>query len=222
MDTKFNLSEVLILGNPPSKVFSLIKVLLNIFNYEIKYFIASTLPVIVLPMNEKLFLDIIKILKIDSNLKFDYFIELIGVNNKFTKPLNKEYIPRSWILTNKKIYFDNEINYILRSTRYNCDICIKVLLPDGNIWTSISSLFKGALWAEREVWDLCGIPLKNHKDLRRILTDYGFKDHPLKKDFPLSGFIELRYDENKKRILSEPVTLSQDFRIFEHAYTWIK
>lgn len=82
------------------------------------------------------------------------------------------------------------------------------------------SIFNCANWWEREIWDLYGIYFKNHLDLRRLLTDYGFEGYPMRKDFPLMGFIELRYDSNKKRIVMEPVELSQDLRIFTFESTW--
>jgi NADH dehydrogenase (ubiquinone) Fe-S protein 3 len=82
------------------------------------------------------------------------------------------------------------------------------------------SLFPGFNWAEREVWDLFGLFVVKHPDLRRILTDYGFEGYPLRKDFPLSGYIEVKYDENKKRIVTESIELSQEFRTFNFKTPW--
>ena len=80
---------------------------------------------------------------------------------------------------------------------------------------SLSTLFPSAVWPEREIWDLYGIYFSNHPDLRRILTDYGFQGHPFRKDFPLSGYIELRYDTSKQRVVYEPVQLTQEYRLFD-------
>jgi NADH:ubiquinone oxidoreductase subunit C len=85
---------------------------------------------------------------------------------------------------------------------------------------SIISIFNSANWWEREIWDMFGVFFLGHSDLRRILTDYGFEGHPLKKDFPLIGFIEVRYSENKKKLIIELVNLSQDFRIFGFKSPW--
>ena len=85
---------------------------------------------------------------------------------------------------------------------------------------SIENIYRSAGWFEREVWDMFGIFFSNHSDLRRILTDYGFEGHPLRKDFPLSGYVESRYDESEKRILVEPIEMPQDFRFFEFANPW--
>ena len=85
---------------------------------------------------------------------------------------------------------------------------------------SISALFPSANWFERETWDMFGICFLHHPDLRRILTDYGFEGHPLRKDFPVSGYVEFRYDDSKKRVISEPVELAQEFRYFDFASPW--
>lgn len=82
------------------------------------------------------------------------------------------------------------------------------------------SVFSTANWFEREVWDLYGVFFKGHSDLRRILTDYGFEGHPLRKDFPLTGFVEVRYDEEQARVVYEPVELTQDYRKFDFSSPW--
>lgn len=105
--------------------------------------------------------------------------------------------------------------YNFLSTLYNERIFLKCTLPGLSSINSISSLFLAAGWFEREVWDMFGIFFVNNPDLRRILTDYGFQGHPFRKDFPLTGYLELRYDENQKRIVSEQLEISQEFRVFD-------
>ena len=86
--------------------------------------------------------------------------------------------------------------------------------------SSLTSLWGGANWLEREVWDMFGVFFTDHPDLRRLLTDYGFEGHPLRKDFPLTGFVETRYDEERKRVVYDPVKLSQEFRKFDFLSPW--
>lgn len=112
------------------------------------------------------------------------------------------------------------VAYDLLSLVFNTRIRVKVFLDEYDSIPSVCSIFVNANWWEREVWDLFGIFFTNHPDLRRILTDYGFEGYPLRKDFPLCGFRELRYDNNKKSILSEPVSLSQEFRAFYYETPW--
>lgn len=108
-----------------------------------------------------------------------------------------------------------EIVYNLLSVRHNARICIKTYADEASPVPSIVSLYQGANWYEREVYDLMGVFFTGHPDLRRIMTDYGFEGHPLRKDFPLTGYTEIRYDEEKKRIVTEPLELTQAFRNFE-------
>lgn len=111
--------------------------------------------------------------------------------------------------------------YELLSLCFNSRIRIKALLSNSApIIFSIVSIFECANWWEREIWDLFGIFFEGHPDLRRILTDYGFEGHPLKKDFPLSGFIEVRYNETKKKVVVEPVVLAQEYRNFTFEMPW--
>lgn len=108
-----------------------------------------------------------------------------------------------------------EIVYNLLSVRHNSRIRVKTYADEASPVPSITSLYDGANWYEREVYDLFGVFFIGHPDLRRIMTDYGFDGHPLRKDFPLTGYTELRYDEEKKRIVVEPLELTQAFRNFD-------
>lgn len=110
--------------------------------------------------------------------------------------------------------------YDLLSVKYNSRLRIKVFLTEITPVFSCVSVFINANWWEREVWDMFGIYFEDHPDLRRILTDYGFEGYPLRKDFPLSGYLELSYNENKKQIVVEPLELSQDFRFFNFEIPW--
>ncbi|XP_011702234.1 PREDICTED: NADH dehydrogenase [ubiquinone] iron-sulfur protein 3, mitochondrial [Wasmannia auropunctata] len=113
-----------------------------------------------------------------------------------------------------------ELVYNLLSLRYNSRIRVKTYTDELTPVDSINSIFKAADWYEREIWDMFGVFFSNHPDLRRILTDYGFEGHPLRKDFPLSGYVEVRYDDEHKRIVIEPLELTQEFRKFELAAPW--
>jgi len=113
-----------------------------------------------------------------------------------------------------------ELVYNLLSIKNNLRIRIKNFLNDNEIVPSISKLYKSASWYEREVWDMYGISFSGNNDLRRILTDYGFEGHPLRKDFPLTGFVELRYDETKKKVVYSKVKLTQDYRNFDFLSPW--
>ncbi|KAK5987728.1 CI-31kD [Cladobotryum mycophilum] len=108
-----------------------------------------------------------------------------------------------------------EVVYNLLSVRHNSRIRVKTYADESSPVPSITGLFSGANWYEREVYDLFGVFFAGHPDLRRIMTDYGFEGHPLRKDFPLTGYTEIRYDEEKKRIVTEPLELTQAFRNFE-------
>ena len=108
-----------------------------------------------------------------------------------------------------------EVVYNLLSVRHNSRIRVKTYADEATPVPSICSLYDGANWYEREVYDLFGVFFVGHPDLRRIMTDYGFDGHPLRKDFPLTGYTEIRYDEEKKRIVVEPLELTSAFRSFE-------
>ena len=106
------------------------------------------------------------------------------------------------------------------SLRFNNRIRVKTYTDELTPIDSITSVYQGANWYEREVWDMFGVFFANHPDLRRILTDYGFAGHPFRKDFPLSGFVEVRYDDEVKRVVTEPVELAQEFRKFDLGTPW--
>lgn len=113
-----------------------------------------------------------------------------------------------------------EVAYNLLSLKHNRRIRVKVLTDEATPVPSVTGVFSSAGWFEREAWDLYGIFFSDHPDLRRILTDYGFEGHPLRKDFPLTGYVEVRYDQEQKRVVYEPVKLTQDFRTFDFLSPW--
>jgi len=113
-----------------------------------------------------------------------------------------------------------EVVYNLLSLKYNLRLRVKVAAAEDQPVPSIASLHSTAGWFEREAWDLYGIYFADHPDLRRILTDYGFEGHPLRKDFPLTGYVEVRYDIEQKRVVYEPVSLRQEFRTFDFVSPW--
>ena len=113
-----------------------------------------------------------------------------------------------------------EIVYHLLSVKLNQRIRVKLSVAEGDLVPSLVSLYEAANWYEREIWDLFGVMFSDHPDLRRILTDYGFQGHPLRKDFPLSGFSQVRYDDVEKRVVNENVNLVQDFRSFDFESPW--
>ena len=113
-----------------------------------------------------------------------------------------------------------ELVYLLLSHEHNIRIKILIKFQLNQNISSITKIFPSANWMEREVFDMYGIKFKNHPDLRRILTDYGFKGHPLRKDFPLTGFNEVRYSEKDKKVIYEPVKLEQNYRNFDFESPW--
>jgi NADH-quinone oxidoreductase subunit C len=113
-----------------------------------------------------------------------------------------------------------DVVYHLLSPKLNLRIRVKAETDEVTPVPSIISVFPGAEWFERETWDLYGVMFTDHPDMRRLLTDYGFEGHPLRKDFPLTGFVEVRYDDELKRVVYEPVRLAQDFRNFDFLSPW--
>ena len=118
----------------------------------------------------------------------------------------------------KKFRF--EVVYHLLSHRYNRRLRVKTNVEEDGSVPSVGKIFSAADWYEREAWDMYGIYFSGHPDLRRLLTDYGFDGHPLRKDFPLTGYVEVRYDEEQKRVAYEPVQLAQEFRRFDFMSPW--
>merc|ERR1712137_1176128 len=113
-----------------------------------------------------------------------------------------------------------ELFYNLLSLRFNSRIRVKTYTDELSPVDSAFDVYKAADWYEREVWDMFGVYFANHPDLRRILTDYGFEGHPFRKDFPLSGYVEVRYDDEVGRCVIEPLELTQEFRKFEYGSPW--
>ena len=113
-----------------------------------------------------------------------------------------------------------EVVYNLLSLKHNLRARVKLATDETAPVASVAGVFNSAIWYEREAWDMYGVFFANHPDLRRLLTDYGFEGHPLRKDFPLTGYVEVRYDEDQKRVVYEPVKLTQDFRSFDFMSPW--
>ena len=110
--------------------------------------------------------------------------------------------------------------YLFLSHEFNQRIILSYSINENEVISSLTPLFPAANWMEREVFDMYGVKFKDHPDLRRILTDYGFEGHPLRKDFPLTGHTEVRYSEDKKKVISEPVKLEQNYRNFDYESPW--
>ena len=145
--------------------------------------------------------DVVQFLKLDENCKFKQLIDIAGVDY----PENDKRF---------------ELIYLFLSHENNTRIKLLIKFEINQIINSITKIFPSANWMEREVFDMYGIKFKNHPDLRRILTDYGFKGHPLRKDFPLTGFNEVRYSEKEKKVIYEPVKLEQNYRNFDFESPW--
>ena len=145
--------------------------------------------------------DVVQFLKLDENCKFKQLIDIAGVDY----PENDKRF---------------ELIYLFLSHENNTRIKLLIKFEINQIINSVTKIFPSANWMEREVFDMYGIKFKNHPDLRRILTDYGFKGHPLRKDFPLTGFNEVRYSEKDKKVIYEPVKLEQNYRNFDFESPW--
>ena len=156
---------------------------------------------LLIEVDEKDIIDVVQFLKSNENCKFKQLIDIAGVD-----------------------YPDNEkrfeLVYLFLSHENNLRIKILIKFEIDQSINSLTKIFPSANWMEREVFDMYGIKFKNHPDLRRILTDYGFKGHPLRKDFPLTGFNEVRYSEKDKKVIYEPVKLEQNYRNFDFESPW--
>ena len=144
---------------------------------------------------------VLSFLKNDLNSQFEILIDLTAVD-----------FPE-----NDKRF---EVVYMLLSWKYNTRIRVKTHVNEMTSLDSVSSIYLSANWIEREVWDMFGICFKNHPDLRRLLTDYGFDGHPLRKDFPLNGYTSVRYDDTQKIVLYESTELAQEYRNFDFLSPW--
>ena len=113
-----------------------------------------------------------------------------------------------------------EVVYILLSSVYRKRLIVKIRVNEGDLVKSSTGIFKSANWSEREIWDMFGIFFSGHPDLRRLLTDYGFEGHPLRKDFPLTGRVQVKYDTEQSRVVYEPVNLIQEYRDFDFLSPW--
>ena len=152
-------------------------------------------------VNESDLIDVVQFLKSNEKCKFRQLIDIAGVDYP-------EHDKRF------------ELVYLFLSHENNIRIKLSIKFQSGQNIDSITKIFPSANWMEREVFDMYGIKFKNHPDLRRILTDYGFKGHPLRKDFPLTGFNEVRYSEKEKKVIYEPVKLEQNYRDFDFESPW--
>tara|TARA_Y200000002_G_scaffold380184_1_gene391097 strand:+ start:771 stop:1385 length:615 start_codon:yes stop_codon:yes gene_type:complete len=146
-------------------------------------------------------IDVIKFLKLDNRLKFKQLIDIAAID-----------------YPNEEKRF--EIVYLLLSIENNIRVKISIKFEANEKIPSIVKIFSSANWMEREIFDMYGVKFINHPDLRRILTDYNFKGHPLRKDFPLTGFNEVRYSEKEKKVIYEPVKLEQNYRNFDFSSPW--
>ena len=113
-----------------------------------------------------------------------------------------------------------KVVYLFLSHEFNQRMILSYFINENELIASLTSIFPSANWMEREVFDMYGVTFKDHPDLRRILTDYGFKGHPLRKDFPLTGHTEVRYSEEEKKVINEPVKLEQNYRNFDYESPW--
>ena len=156
---------------------------------------------LLITINEKDLIDVVQFLKSNEYCKFKQLIDIAGVDY----PENDKRF---------------ELIYLFLSHEHNIRIKLLIKFEVNQVINSLTKVFPSANWMEREVFDMYGIKFKNHPDLRRILTDYGFKGHPLRKDFPLTGFNEVRYSEKDKKVIYEPVKLEQNYRNFDFESPW--
>ena len=156
---------------------------------------------LLIKINENDLIDVVQFLKSNENCKFKQLMDIAGVDY----PEDEKRF---------------ELIYLFLSLEHNTRIKLLIKFELNSTINSLTKIFPSANWMEREVFDMYGIKFKNHPDLRRILTDYGFKGHPLRKDFPLTGFNEVRYSEKEKKVIYEPVKLEQNYRKFDFESPW--
>jgi len=180
----------------------LINAILNNFPNSVTSIVQSNGNMYISVKNNDLF-KISFFLNKHTNLQFKQLMDLWGV----------DYLGRN-------LRFGVLYNFL--SVKYNVRIILKTHIKQDTGLMSLSSIYNSANWLEREVWDMYGIFFFNHSDLRRILTDYGFEGFPLRKDFPLSGYTEVRYDDEQKRVVLEPIEVTQEFRYFDFTSPWEK
>ena len=181
-----------------------IRKLENIINSELSSKIQNSIiqnDELLIEIGENDLLDIVQFLKSDEKCKFRQLIDIAGVDYPEEEKRFK-------------------LVYLFLSHENNYRIKISIKFETNQAINSITKIFPSANWMEREVFDMYGVNFKNHPDLRRILTDYGFKGHPLRKDFPLTGFNEVRYSEKDKKVIYEPVKLEQNYRNFDFESPW--
>ena len=154
-----------------------------------------------LSINSEDLLDVILLLKTNKDTKFKQLIDITAVDY----PENKKRF---------------KIVYLLLSHEFNQRILVSYFINENEKISSLVNIFPSANWMEREIFDMYGIKFTNHPDLRRILTDYEFEGYPLRKDFPLTGYNEVRYNEDEKKVVYEPVKLEQNYRNFDHESPW--
>jgi NADH-quinone oxidoreductase subunit C len=152
-------------------------------------------------INSEDLLDVILLLKTNKNIKFRQLIDITAVDY----PENQKRF---------------KIVYLLLSHEFNQRIILSYFISENEKISSLTKIFPSANWMEREVFDMYGIKFNDHPDMRRILTDYGFEGHPLRKDFPLTGHNEVRYSEDEKKVIYEPVKLEQNYRNFDFESPW--
>jgi NADH-quinone oxidoreductase subunit C len=152
-------------------------------------------------VNRQYIQKVLNFLRDDADLLFKQLIDICGV----------DYPGRTH-------RFD--VVYHVLSLENNCRVRIKIEVNETQSVPSVCSVYNAANWYEREVWDMFGVVFEGHPDLRRLLTDYGFEGHPLRKDFPLSGHVEVRYDHDQKRVIYDAVNLTQDYRNFDYLSPW--
>jgi len=152
-------------------------------------------------INSEDLLDVILLFKTNKNIKFRQLIDITAVDY----PENQKRF---------------KIVYLLLSHEFNQRIILSYFISENEKISSLTKIFPSANWMEREVFDMYGIKFNDHPDMRRILTDYGFEGHPLRKDFPLTGHNEVRYSEDEKKVIYEPVKLEQNYRNFDYESPW--